>query len=128
LELYVRSINAEFPRKSIGPIGTSLHMSSPDLHSPGFEEFDQWNDWGQGWGRGSGIGDNLVDNKLSDILNRLSVRKEKNDACLIYDPYTRGVFLANEEFVRILSSFLDGSPDSTDVQKLVNLVRKFYDV
>lgn len=124
----MRSIDAEFPLKSIEAIGTALHASSSDLHWAGLKEFDAWNDWGRGWGRGSGVGDNSVDNKLSFILNRLSVRKERNDAYLIYDPYTRGVFLANEEFVRILGSIIKGSPDSTEIQKLINLVRKFYDV
>jgi hypothetical protein len=186
LRLYVRSINAEFPRKSIGASVTNLNLASGDprstmrdywdnwADSPGWGRGsgppssdqvgdnlgpgksigasvtnlnlasgdprltmgDDWKNWGRrhGWGRESGlatsrqVGGDLVNDRLNVLLHRLTVRKEGDDAYLIYDPYTRAVFAANEEFVTILTSTTSGSQDSGKIQKLVNLVRQFYDV
>jgi hypothetical protein len=126
LKLYVRAINAEFPRR---PSPQSSAVMEEWKHMCG------QGGWHNGWGRGSGINstrDLLLagtsHDKVLGILKYWRTRNEGNDQFVIYDSFTGGVFQGNGELVRISKLVLDGSESPDEFNKLHGLLREYYGI
>ena len=126
LELYVRTINAEFPRNANNESDSVSPVNLITINRDFMDKTKKSMCWGKGWGKSNQSADpNLM--TLKTLVGSMAIKCE-GDEYLTYDPFTKAVFVANTEMVALINKTKANIASAEETEVLKNELRRFYDL